>query len=88
MYDMAGNVWEWCLDGHEFGHYDSFSANTTMSVTHWLMDNFTNVNSNRVFRGGSWASKAEFVWCASRLVISPSEAYFGVGLRCAVTATP
>ena len=88
MYDMAGNVWEWCLDEHEFGHYDSFSANTTISITNWLMDNFTNVNSNRVFRGGSWASKAESVRCASRLVISPSVAYFGVGLRCAMTATP
>lgn len=88
VYDMAGNVWEWCLDEHEFGHYDSFSANTTIGITNWLMDNFTNVNSNRVFRGGSWASKAESVRCASRLVISPSEAYFGVGLRCAMTATP
>ena len=88
LYDMAGNVWEWCLDEHEFGHYDSFSANTTIRITNWLMDNFTNVNSDRVFRGGSWASKAEAVRCASRVVMSPSEAYFGVGLRCAMTATP
>ena len=87
VYDMAGNVWEWCLDEHEFGHYDSFSANTTIGITNWLMDNFTNVSSNRVFRGGSWASKAKSVRCASRLVISPSAAYFGVGLRCAMTAT-
>ncbi len=84
LYDMAGNVWEWCLDEHEFGHYDSFSANTTISLTNWLMDNFANVNSDRVFRGGSWASKAASVRCASRLVISPSEAYSGVGLRCAM----
>ena len=90
LYDMAGNVWEWCLDEHEFGHYDSFSANTTIRLTNWLMDNFTNidVDSNRVFRGDSWASKAESVRCASRLVISSSKAYFGVGLRCAMTATP
>ena len=91
LYDMAGNVWEWCLDEHEFGHYDSFSANTTtISITHWLMDNFTHIDadSNRVFRGGSWASKAESVRCASRFVTAPSKAYFGVGLRCAMTATP
>lgn len=84
LYDMIGNVWEWCLDEH----YDSFSVNTSVNMTNWLMNNFTNVDSNRVFRGGSWASKAKSMRCASRVSMSPSEAYFSVGLRCAMTATP
>jgi len=52
------------------------------------MNNFTNIDSNRVFRGGSWGSKAESVRCAARVSMSPSEAYFSVRFRCAVTYTP
>ncbi|MDM8565432.1 formylglycine-generating enzyme family protein [Candidatus Halobeggiatoa sp. HSG11] len=46
LYDMHGNVWEWCTDGW---HNNYKNAPTDGSV--WKKD-----NEDRVLRGGSWYS--------------------------------
>ena len=45
LYDMHGNVWEWCQDSC---HYNYQGSPNNGSV--WL----NNLNPSRVLRGGSW----------------------------------
>jgi formylglycine-generating enzyme required for sulfatase activity len=53
LYDMHGNVAEWCLDSWAF-----YSAGA-------VTDPFVNGGANRVLRGGDWMSEAR--WCTSAI---------------------
>ena len=73
LYDMYGNVWEWCLDW--FGGY-SGSENEPRGAAS---------GSLRVTRGGSWFGEAKVCRSAFR---SRSEPYYrnaDVGFRAALT---
>jgi formylglycine-generating enzyme required for sulfatase activity len=59
LYDMHGNVWEWCEDKW---HGNYVSAPTDGSS--WV---FNNDNDNRLLRGGSWLDYADLCRSANRL---------------------
>ncbi len=51
LYDMSGNVWEWCLDTYRPDYYATLIGTT--NPCHLA------ASSHRVLRGGGWNSQAE-----------------------------
>lgn len=72
LFDMHGNVWEWCEDS-----YGIYSPALTVD---WVGRGGT----ERVVRGGSWADKPEALRAANRLGVSPRMRTLYVGFRIAV----
>jgi formylglycine-generating enzyme required for sulfatase activity len=73
LYDMLGNVWEWCHDGKR-----TYTADTVVDPI-----GPTGAGADRVFRGGSWDFPARFVRAAGRVWLDPSFRYGHLGFRCA-----
>jgi formylglycine-generating enzyme required for sulfatase activity/serine/threonine protein kinase len=77
LYDMHGNVWEWCSDWYSDKTYIGAASTDPQGPAS---------GTDRVIRGGSWFCQPDVPRSASRFKLWPISRFFNVGFRVLVEA--
>lgn len=73
LYDMHGNVLEWCQD-----HWHDNYEEAPVDGSAWIEGGDS---STRILRGGSWIDSPRYCRSASRIYIHPGDSYVIIGFR-------
>ena len=92
LYDMIGNVLEWCLDEYDNEFYNNPPQNNPLSGDNSIEDileNFRNISSSRSVRGGSWVESGQpRIWITYRRGNDPAYTSQLIGFRCVKSLSP
>ena len=77
LYDMVGNLWEWCSDWYDSAYYATSPSSNPRGAS---------TGSYRVVRGGCWSYDAELCRSAFRGGRFPSVSDIFIGFRAALPA--
>ncbi len=77
LYDMSGNVWEWCLDAFDDEAYENHEPRNPLIMGEKGRD--------RVARGGSWLMDAWSARCTRRFSFPEDVSGNGLGFRLVMT---